>query len=421
MEGLIFHLRTYVKIEVRKELKDTGMDTKFAGGVLLIVGTSIGAGMLALPLVAATYGFLISSLLLFCCWFIMTFAAFLMLEVNLLLPPRNNIITMSRTTLGKFGAFTAWLSYLFLLYSLLAAYISGGSDLFASLFKATGLTLPHFAFAILFVLIFGYVVFQGIRPVDYVNRLLMITKFGSFFILILFTIPAIEIQKLSVTHLSFTMSTITVMLTSFGFANIIPTLRSYFNDDIKQLRIAILVGSLIPLLCYLIWNLVILGTLPNAHLIAIMKRGGSVAELTQTLSLFLNSTTFSFFVHVFTAICVLTSFLCVSLSLTDFLSDGLKVEKKNHGNWLIHLLTFVPPLLIVIFYPGLFIKALNYAGIFCAILIILLPALMALAGRRKKWAGRRYAVYGGVFPILFLALIASLIIILSVLQVMQFI
>jgi tyrosine-specific transport protein len=45
-------------------------------------------------------------------------------------------------------------------------------------------------------------------------------------------------------------------------------------------------------------------------------------------------------------------------------------------------LTFLPPLLIVIYYPGAYMKALSYAGFFCVILLLLLPALMSFFGRQ---------------------------------------
>ena len=63
------------------------MDLKILGSILLIVGTSIGAGMLALPVATAALGFTGSLIMLFSCWFVMTTSAFLLLEVNLAMPP----------------------------------------------------------------------------------------------------------------------------------------------------------------------------------------------------------------------------------------------------------------------------------------------------------------------------------------------
>ncbi|HSW71008.1 MAG TPA: aromatic amino acid transport family protein, partial [Gammaproteobacteria bacterium] len=240
------------------------MDLKLLGSILLIVGTSIGAGMLGLPIVAAELGFSGSLLLLFGCWLIMTVSAFLILEVNLWLPQNNNLISMAKATLGPFGQIISWLTYLLLLYSLLCAYIAGGSDLFYSLFAMKGIELSQQTAAILFTIIFGSIVFLGIRSVDQVNRWLILLKFSAYFILVALLFPFISLDKLSsgnLAHLS-SAAAITVTITSFGFAIIIPSLRVYFSGNIPKLKTALLIGSLIPLFIYIIWDLVIMGVIP---------------------------------------------------------------------------------------------------------------------------------------------------------------
>ena len=390
------------------------MDTRIAGGVLLIVGTSIGGGMLALPIATAGSGFISSSVLLFACWVIMTFSAFLILEVNLWLPPRTNMISMARETLGKYGELTAWLSYILLMYALLCAYISGGSSVFSDALSVVGLRSPAWVNSILFVLILGYIVYRGIRPVDYANRALMILKFGALIALILAALPYLDPVKLTGGDPRLLGSTVTVMLTSFGFATIIPSLRSYFNDDVKKLRLTILIGSVIPLVCYILWDFAILGTLPRSGengLVEIMHRGGSVTELTRSLSFYLQNGSITALSHFFTAICVLTSFLGVSLGLSDFLADGIKTKKAAAGNWKVALAAFLPPLIIVLFYPNIFVKALSYAGTFCVILVVLLPALMTLSGRYYKGLSKGgYQVFGGKLAVVLAAMVAVIII-----------
>src|ERR1700722_4598431 len=141
------------------------MKSKMLGGVLLIVGTTIGGGMLALPIVTAQGGFWGASLLLIASWLVMTFSAFLLLEVNLWMPSNSNIILMAKRTLGGFAEVVAWLCYLLLFYCLLAAYIAGGSDI---LHGFTGNTASYID-AILFTLILGAIVFCGIQTIDYTN------------------------------------------------------------------------------------------------------------------------------------------------------------------------------------------------------------------------------------------------------------
>ena len=88
----------------------------------------------------------------------------------------------------------------------------------------------------------------------------------------------------------------------------------------------------------------------------------------------------TFFANLFTSICVLTSFLGASLCLTDFIADGLKLEKVGVNRIIIQLITYLPPLMIVLFYPNAFIRALEYAGLYSIILLIFIPAWMAYCG-----------------------------------------
>src|SRR3990167_3066784 len=142
-------------------------DFKLLGSILLIVGTSIGAGMLALPIATAQLGFVGSLILLFSCWFVMTAGAFLILEVNLWLPQNSNLVSMAKATIGPLGQIISWITYLLLLYSLLCAYIAGGSDLFHNLFVASQIPIPTWGASLLFTLLFGFIVYLGIRSVDY--------------------------------------------------------------------------------------------------------------------------------------------------------------------------------------------------------------------------------------------------------------
>ena len=227
-----------------------------------------------------------------------------------------------------------------LLYSLLAAYISGGSAIFNSLLHWLGMPVPAWVSSVLFVLVFGYIVYRGITPIDYVNRVLMTAKLASLFILIFFVVPYVDVHKLVVGDSKLLTSTVMVMVTSFGYATIIPSLRSYFDGGLKQIRLTILIGNLIPLVCYLLWNFTIIGSLPQTGengLLEILHRGGATTELTQSLSYYLHSTSITTFANFFATICVLTSFLGVSLGLSDFLADGLKIQKIGKGTLIVTL------------------------------------------------------------------------------------
>jgi len=237
----------------------------------------------------------------------------------------------------------------------------------------------------LFTLAFGIVVYGGIRQVDLFNRGLMFAKLGVFFILVALISPYVQVNHFQGGNSHYITGTVMILITSFGFAIIVPNLREYFNDDVRVLKKVVLIGSLIPLFCYLAWDAVIIGSLPakgEHSLMSLMHDEHTTSSLATMLSHTVNNTVISSLFHFFTSICMLTAFLGVSLCLISFLGDGLNMAQKGKEGLGLFLLTFLPPLLIVIYYPGAYIQALNYAGFFCVILLLLLPALMSYFGRK---------------------------------------
>ena len=372
------------------------MNSKFIGGILLIVGTSIGGGMLALPVANSAMGFWQSSLFLLLTWSLMTLGALFILEVNLYLAPGKNMVSMASATLGKSGLVIAWLSYLFLLYTLLSAYISGGADVLGGLLLKIDIFAKPWKLTSLFTLIFGLIVYGGIHQVDMINRGLMFAKLAIYFILTILISPFIHLNNFHGGDVSYITGSIMILITSFGFAIIVPNLREYFNDDIYTLKKVVLIGSLIPLLCYIAWDAVIIGSLPangEHSLMSLMHDEHTTSKMADMLSNRVNNNIISSLFNFFTSICMLTAFLGVSLCLISFLQDGLNMKIEGKEGLTLFLLTFLPPLLVVIYYPAAYIHALSYAGFFCVILLLLLPALMSFVGRKNFTS--KYIVPGG--------------------------
>ena len=354
--------------------------------------------MLALPVANAATGVWQSSFFLLMCWAIMTLGALFILEANLYLPRGKHMVSMAAETLGTPGLVVAWLSYLFLLYTLLSAYISGGADVLGSLFSPLGLMLSAWQSSILFTVLFGLVVYGGIHRVDLLNRGLMFGKLAVYFVLVVMIAPHIHTDNFVNGNFRYITGTVMILITSFGFAIIVPNLRDYFDDDIKTLKKVILIGSLIPLVCYLAWDAIIIGSLPaqGEHgLAALMDSEHTTSALSEVLADTVQNKLISSLFNFFTSICMLTAFLGVALCLMSFLADGLKMVQHGRQGLILFFLTFLPPLLLVIYYPGAYMGALSYAGLFCVIRLLLLPALMTLDGRKKFSSS--YQVPGGQY------------------------
>ncbi len=348
------------------------MKNRFLGGILLVAGTTIGAGMLAIPVVTAFGGFFPSLCLLLFCWLFFFLTAWLILDVNLACPGEPNLISMVGRSLGKWGKAVCWITYLLLLYSLTAAYIASGAPIFLNGIQTiTGWNLPTAVGPIFLLILFGIFVYLGTRIVDRVNRLFMGALVISYILLIRFLPSQIHADLLQRSNFSAIWMAVPVLFTSFGFHIIIPTLTTYLHHDKKKLRLVIFLGSLSAFVFYVIWEFLVLGTTPLSALETAWKPAAS-----------LNMAIFSFFA-------IITSFLGVSLSLSDFLADGLHMRKFTWGREFACLLTFIPPLLFVYAYPEGFILALQYAGVFVAIVLCILPALMAWKLPRYRSFSRR--------------------------------
>lgn len=350
-------------------------ENRLIGGILLVSGTAIGAGMLAIPVVSAFGGFFPSFVLLFLCWLFFFFTAWVLLDVNLACRGDVNLISMVGRWLGPLGKAVCWITYLLLLYSLTAAYIAGSAPLFHNAIHfATGWELPSWAGPLPLLFLFGIFVYLGTRPVDRVNRLLVIAMGLTYVLLISLLPPHVQPSLLFHYDLQAMWIAVPVLFTSYGFHIIIPTLTTYLQHDVKKLRLSIFLGSLFAFLFYSIWDFFILSIVPFDGLVSAWHQGETG---TFALSFIITTSWIGTLASFFSFFAILTSFLGVSLSLSDFLADGLKIKRYKWGRELACLLTFIPPLLFVYAYPNGFILALQYAGVCVAIVLCILPALMA--------------------------------------------
>jgi tyrosine-specific transport protein len=394
-----------IKTFLQQQDKNMG---KLIGGIFLIVGTSLGAAMLALPVATASSGFWSSSLLLLFCWIIMTLGALALLEVSLSLPENNNMISMAGETLGRTAQIIAWIVYLVLFYALVSAYISGGADVIHALLQLLGISISLNTNALIFTIVLGYIVYCDVTSVDRVNRAIMSIKFFALLLLIFSVVPQVKWENLNGGESRHLFTVITVAITSFGYASIIPTLRTYFKGDTKRLKQAVLIGSLIPLVCYLAWDLVVIGAIPSLLLAAIVHSPTPISNLSQAIVVQINMPLVTTLIRIFTSVCMFTSFLGVSLGLSDFLADGFRLPKEGINKIIVMALTFVPPLAMVLFKPDLFLRGLRYAGICCVILLVLLPAFMVWSGRYIKAAANMKPVLPGGKPVLLLMVVIGL-------------
>ncbi len=352
------------------------------GASLITAGTAVGAGMLGIPLIAGGLGFVLSSLLLIVCWGVMMIAAFLLLHVNMAYKEKSNLGTMAKKSIGRSGTGLTFLSYLLVLYSFIAAYMTGGSSLL-------GHALSHYfqieTSSVVNVLIFtcalGGCVYFGTRSVDYVNRVLLTIKIMAFLLMVILLMPHISLSALTPvpSQPSSLLIAVPVIISAYSFQMVIPSLRDYLHSNINKLKRAIWIGGTIPLVIYLLWVAIIFGVVPE------LTTQDDLATMVSLLESKVKLPILKVIINCFTDIAVTTSFLGMSMSLFHFVRDGFHLNKERFFEKEIAILiTFAPPFLFAWAFPKGFLMALNYAGVFSVILLLIIPVWMGLWIRHKK-------------------------------------
>lgn len=389
------------------------------GGVLLVIGNVIGAGILALPIATAQLGLPFAILMLLFFWILMMLGAYYFLEANLALPSGSNLISMSRAALGKWGITIAWVCNLLVMYSLISAYISGGGDLIQVNFHYIGISLPSWVSSFGFLLIFGFIVSRGIHIADHANRLLMLIKTIIFFTILIGLVNHFDLNLISyVPQNKFSTSLLIIVLTSFGFAVLIPSLRSYYQSDVKKIKSIIFWGTFIPFMCYVIWVTLIFSVLPyhgDYGLEQISTSTHPVSDLQLALNKSLHIQWITQAMNIFSSICIITSFLANSISLTDFIADGLNRNTRDKKNWLVYFAAYFPALLAVLFYQKAFLLGLSVAATFAILQLLILPGVIVWCLRyRNKNIQLKYSVFGGKLLLGFLLIVSMVLLVLSV-------
>jgi tyrosine-specific transport protein len=378
--------------------------SKALGGILLVSGTAIGAGMLALPITTASSGFIPTFFAFLVCWFFMTVAALLLLEVNLKLAGEKDLISMVSVTLGRVGKIIAWICYLMLLYALICAYLKGGSAWVVKVLADLHISLSVNWAILILIFVFATIVSYGTAITEKINRVFMAGLIFAYIVLIICGLPSVDLTKLTFANPAALPPTFPLLLTAFGFSIILPSLTNYLERDVHTLRWVVILGSLLPFAIYFLWEFISLGIIPPTGPISfevLAQRHDDGTGVAVALEQIVGNPWITSSGQWFAIFAILTSLLGVSLALFHFLVDGLELKNKKTllHRLLLCALTYVPPLAILLFYPSSFGRILSFAGIFVAVLMGLIPTLMVWRSRyspsvHTRFPGK-YRVFGG--------------------------
>lgn len=356
------------------------------GSATLIAGTTVGAGILALPLVTMPAGLLPSTVLMGLSWLYMLISGLLIAEANLQvmrLVGRSQVglLATIQNSLGRSGAIASGVVYIFIHYALLVAYVSRGGGILTAALRSSYLyfsiprSVPIWAGYVLFVGMFGGLLFWGSdRFIGRLNSLLVAVVVVAFIRLLWLTVGQVEVSRWSNQHWELVGAIVPVMFVAFVYQNVVPVVTYQLEGDWRRVRWAIILGSLVPLVMFFVWNAVILGSVD--------WRGGwfDGAEPTELLRGGLGQPGLGVAASVFSEFAIATSFIGFSLGLSSVFEDvfrPLAIANPALKRTLFYALILLPPLALSVINPNIFLSAISWAGAFGnSVLFGIVPAVM---------------------------------------------
>ncbi|MDL5386304.1 aromatic amino acid transporter [Aeromonas hydrophila] len=361
-----------------------GQKPSLVGGACIIAGVCVGAGMLGLPSAGAGAWTIWSVLAITLTMIVMTLSGWMLLESYQGYPLRVSFDTVTRELLGeKLNALNN-----------LTVYFVGGILLYAYITSA-GLIIDGMTGigsqwgSILFTLGFSGLVWHSTRAVDRISVVLVIAMGLSFVFgisgLSLNIKPTLLFDTLSehASYAPYALAMLPVALTSFGYHHSVSSMRAYYGEE-RRARYAILGGTAIALLFYLIWLVSVFGNLPRSEFGPVVAQGGNVDVLLKALASVIESEAVASALNLFSMAAILSSFIGVGLGVFDYLADLFNFDNGRGGRAKSWAATFLPPLLLSLLFPFGFLMAIGYAGAVATLWTCIIPALLAWKVRAGK-------------------------------------
>jgi tyrosine-specific transport protein len=358
---------------------------KIFRAALMITGTTIGIGILGLPIKTGLAGVLPSLTATIAVWVVMLATGWILAKGIIASGDPIDISTLVYRKLGKPGRIMTVIGYLVLVYGIITAHLAGGGDVLSALtsggLSATTSILIFFAVATVIALL-------GVGWVEKINSFLMAGLFVSFCMLLFEIAGSVDVARFEHKDWSFLTSTIPIIICAQTYHLIIPSVCRILDHDPRAVMKALIIGTLIPVFVNTLWMVIVIGALPLAGagdntILAAFQKGQAA---TVPLAAALHSAVISRFTLIFSMVVLVSSYVLQSTAVIGFFEDLLPVSLGTKRRATSAVLGFIPPLVVVFLYPGIFLKALDVIGGGSVILLfVAIPSLMLF---RESASGR---------------------------------
>ena len=342
--------------------------------VATLVGCVVGAGILAIPHVVAQAGFLTGLLNIVILGIVFLFLHLYLGEVVLRTKGKHQLTGYAEKYTGKTGKYFMFISMVIGIYGAIMAYIMGGGLALSNI-----IGLDPLLCSVIFFGAISWIIYLGLDTIEKSEAFVMPCMITV--VIIIFFLAVFKINPVNLSEFSFSKMLIPYGVVLFAFigTSAIPEMGEELAKSKKDLKKAIIIGSLIPLAVYILFATSIVGVLGSkTHEIGAL---GLAAILGERMA---------FIGALFALLTVSTSFMVLGLALKELFWYDYDLRKNT--SWL--LACFVPFILFLLVRKVVsFTTVLDITGIITGAIIGILVVIMAINAKKKSERKPEYSIY----------------------------
>ena len=358
-----------------------------------LIGTIVGAGILGIPYVVAKAGLLYGLIIILLLGVSFIFLNLFGGEIILRTKKQHQLTGYAEKYLGIYGKRFMMFSMLISIYGALTAYLIGEGTTFHSIF---GVGSP-LLFSLLFFLVCFFIVYRGVKATGRAELILIFLLLIVVIIIGILSFDKVNPDNFSVFNLKYFFLPYGVILFAYMGMPAIPEMQEQIGKQKKKLKKAIIIGSIIPIVLYLLFSFIVVSLvgIDNFNLLEPNQRIATIA-----LSLYSHSF-LGLMANLLAVLAMFTSFLTLAIALIEVYEYDYKFSRF----WAM-ILTFAIPLMVVIFNLTSFITVLGLTGAFAggleSILIVLMYWKAKILGDRKpEYVLPKFKILGVIFIMMF--------------------
>ena len=361
-------------IEVEERESEDGLVTKnltLWEGVAMIVGTNIGAGVLAIPYASRNAGFFPLLLWLIVIGILTTITMLYVAETTLRTRRHHQLSGLAARYVGKIGAWLIFISVCANSTGALIAYMAGSGRLINELFG-----IPNQIGSILFAIPAVGILYIGLKAIGKGEKFISMAMVALIVILSVSTFfnDNTDLMFLTEAHWSYMIPIIYLVVFSYSAQYIVPEIARGLAHTPKLLPKAIIIGMICTfiLLSTVAFSVISLAGIENVDEIATITWGRFLGHWAAMIA------------NIFALCAMMTSYWGLGGSYFTNIFDKFNLGSETNvtKRTIVLAIVAIPPFILAYRELVSFGRALEFAGAVGGVILAIVPLLMLRAARK---------------------------------------